>query len=448
MAGEKPNPTIFISYSWNNSDVADEIDGYFSSVGMNLTRDVRDSKYRQSIKEFMKKIGECEFVLMLISKEFLESQYCMYEAMELFTDNNFEKRFLPIVLENAMCFSPEEKIEWINYWQCKYAHLKNQYNSLTDYSNIDSLGEDLKNYDNIKSNIGNFLKRISDMNAKTYDYHKRNNFKDILETIGFEDGNLIEELFQIVFSTEDDKKIISLEKILIKHPYHRNGLFYKAYLFSEIKEYETAVILWDNYLKDYKNDYDAWYNKGIAYTAFGQHDKAIECYDKAIEIKPDDHEAWCIKGAAHRKLNQNEKVIECYDKALVIKPDDHEAWYNKGNAYTALGQHDKAIESYDKALEIKPDKHEAWNNKGNALNKLRKYENALYCHNIALGINSDDADVWYNLACTYSLMNNKPEMLENLKKAIELDVTCKADAKKDKDFKAFWDDPDFKGLVE
>ncbi len=33
MSDTKPNPTIFISYSWKNESVADEIDRYFSSVG-------------------------------------------------------------------------------------------------------------------------------------------------------------------------------------------------------------------------------------------------------------------------------------------------------------------------------------------------------------------------------------------------------------------------------
>jgi hypothetical protein len=39
-------------------------------------------------------------------------------------------------------------------------------------------------------------------------------------------------------------------------------------------------------------------------------------------------------------------------------------------------------------------------------------------------------------------------MLKSLKKAIELNPQFKEQAKKDNDFKEYWDDPDFKKLVE
>lgn len=38
-------------------------------------------------------------------------------------------------------------------------------------------------------------------------------------------------------------------------------------------------------------------------------------------------------------------------------------------------------------------------------------------------------------------------MINYLKKAIELDDECKS-AKEDEDFKEYWDDPEFKKLVE
>ena len=418
MAGEKPNPTIFISYAWANSDVADEIDKYFSSVGMSLTRDVRDAKYRESIKEFMKKIGKCDFVLMLISKEFLESPNCMYEAMEMFSYKDFKKRFLPIVLENANFYSPNKRIEYITYWESKYEELNNKIKGIKNLNNIDeSLREDLKIKKDISENIGNILGKIKDMNARTYEHHKNNNFKDLLEIIGFENGKLLEELFQIVFLDEDDKKLINLDKFLLRHPNYRAGLFYKAYLYGEIKEYDTAIMLWDNYINLYKDDHAAWGNKGNAYADSGKHEKAFECYDKSIEIKLDFHEAWNNKGVVFADLGQYEKAIECYDKSIEIKPDKYEAWNNKGIAYDDLGQYDKAIVCYNKAIEIKPDKNEAWNNKGNAYAALGQYDKAFVSFYKALEIKPDKHEAWFNLACAHALMNNKLEMLKKIGRA-------------------------------
>jgi tetratricopeptide (TPR) repeat protein len=551
MTETRPYPTIFISYSWKNERVADEIDKYFSSIGLNLTRDIRDSKYRTSIKEFMKKIKDTDFVLMLISKEFLESPNCMYEAMEMFKNKNYKKRFLPIVIENACCFKPLERKGYIKFWENEYDKLNNEFKDIKNLDNIDeSLREDLKIHKDISGNIGKILGIISSLNAKTYDAHKNSNFKEILELIGFEDSKLIEELFGIINLTDNIKILGKLDIFLSNHPNHKGGLFYKAYIYSEMKEYETAILLWDYYLTKIKDDFRAWYNKGIDLGNLEQYEKAIECYDKALEIKPDDYYAYDNKGIALGNLEQYEKAIECYDKALEIKPDLHEAWNNKGFALGNLEQYEKAIECYDKALEIKPDFHEAWNNKGIALGnleqyekaiicyekgikiksdkylawnnkgtvlakleqyekaiecfdkalaikpdfhlawnnkgfafgnleqnvkaiecfdkvleikpddhqvwdnkgytlcKMGKYEEALYHHKKAIDIKLDFADAWYNMACVYALMNNKEEMLKNLKTAIELDNINKEDAKTDEDFKAYWDDPDFKKLVE
>src|SRR5207249_7955720 len=62
-------PDIFISYSWKNKDIADEIDNRFKSVGITMRRDIRDAGYRKSIKEFMQQIRETDFVLMIISED-------------------------------------------------------------------------------------------------------------------------------------------------------------------------------------------------------------------------------------------------------------------------------------------------------------------------------------------------------------------------------------------
>ena len=56
----------FLSYNWNNSIIADQIDEWFSENNIKLQRDIRDLEYKQSIKEFMKTIRDAEFVIMII----------------------------------------------------------------------------------------------------------------------------------------------------------------------------------------------------------------------------------------------------------------------------------------------------------------------------------------------------------------------------------------------
>ena len=58
--------TIFISYSWNDKELVDAIDDIFNTHGITITRDIRDLEYRQSIKEFMSKIRETDFTIIIL----------------------------------------------------------------------------------------------------------------------------------------------------------------------------------------------------------------------------------------------------------------------------------------------------------------------------------------------------------------------------------------------
>jgi len=123
--------------------------------------------------------------------------------------------------------------------------------------------------------------------------------------------------------------------------------------------------------------------------------------------------------------------------------------------YYKLGEFEKCINELRKYLKVNPTDAEAYYNWGTALSDLAglKKDEALYGesiekHDKAIEINPKDANAWYNRACAFSLWGKREEALENLRKAIELDVKGKEDAKKDEDFKNLWGDEDFKKLVE
>ena len=59
---------IFLSYNWNNKNIADSIDSAFAGLPITIVRDERNLKYKQSIKEFMKKIRDSDYAIMLIRR--------------------------------------------------------------------------------------------------------------------------------------------------------------------------------------------------------------------------------------------------------------------------------------------------------------------------------------------------------------------------------------------
>ena len=94
-------------------------------------------------------------------------------------------------------------------------------------------------------------------------------------------------------------------------------------------------------------------------------------------------------------------------------------------------------------------KHEAaWSNRGGVLNRLGKYDEAIKSCDKAIELAPKWADPLYNRACAYARKGDKTNALADLKKAIELQRSLKAVARKDAAFKSLSSDPDFKKLTE
>jgi hypothetical protein len=175
---------IFLSYSWKDEVLANGIDEKFQSVGINLTRDIRDAEYKQSMKEFMRKVRNSKFVVIILSKNYLDSSNCMYEIIEFVKDPDYKERIIPIIEKSANIFFPEGKVKYLQYWDNQ---IKKLNNDVKQFEPTDAIGiiEDLKHYKNISSSISEFLSIISDMNNIVVDKTINDtDFNTILKYIG------------------------------------------------------------------------------------------------------------------------------------------------------------------------------------------------------------------------------------------------------------------------
>lgn len=164
LEGGNGMKTVFLSYSHSNCNLADFIDTALLNKGIRLTRDIRDIRYRQSIKEFMKSIRKTDCVFIIISKDYLQSSACMYEVLELVKDENYRDKIIPIINCDANIFDIAGRAAYIEYWQDQFkqadAHSRN-----IDILNRSFYIEELKKIESIQRNLPEFLELISDMNS-------------------------------------------------------------------------------------------------------------------------------------------------------------------------------------------------------------------------------------------------------------------------------------------
>jgi tetratricopeptide (TPR) repeat protein len=102
------------------------------------------------------------------------------------------------------------------------------------------------------------------------------------------------------------------------------------------------------------------------------------------------------------------------------------------------------IESIGEAGEKSPLIHF---NKGYALAKLGEYKEAIRANDRAIESEPELATAYYNRSCIYAIWGKQREMIEEITKAINIDVELIEFYKTDPDFDAYRDDPDFRRLV-
>ena len=184
--------SIFISYSWNDSDIVDKLDNELQLYGYKIIRDIRDAEFAQSIKEFMKQIRETDFSIIL-SDSFLKSENCMREIFEFIKDDDFRNRIIPIISQSAKkIWSIDKGILYTIYWKKQEEQFKEQLKLIDEESKRGYI-EDLKHISTIKDSIGEVISIFRDM--KMFDVDDKRLIENIVNYI--EGNKIIKKKFSL-----------------------------------------------------------------------------------------------------------------------------------------------------------------------------------------------------------------------------------------------------------
>ena len=156
-------PTVFISY--NRKSGASFVDTMVKALGERavVKRDSECIRPWESIRSFMNSIQKQDFVILVITDEYLKSDACMYEVIELMKDEYWFQKAMFAVLDGTHIYSPSEKAYYIGYWKDKRQVLEAKANNLS-VAEASSLGDDLSRYMEITNKIGTFLTKVADSN--------------------------------------------------------------------------------------------------------------------------------------------------------------------------------------------------------------------------------------------------------------------------------------------
>lgn len=100
----KTPPYVYFSYNWEvkSDEIVDKLGVLMRRNGLPYKRDKENCKYRDDIHDFMNKIREGKYVVVLLSKPYLESFYCMYELVGVINHADYKDRIIPLVIDDSI----------------------------------------------------------------------------------------------------------------------------------------------------------------------------------------------------------------------------------------------------------------------------------------------------------------------------------------------------------
>ena len=126
---------LYISYNWesNSQQLVDHFCFVLETEKIGYKRDKKDCGYRNNIKEFMNAIRAGKTIMVVFSRAYLKSKYCMYELSGIMEDPAFEDRIMPVVMDDTLRGADFYK-ELLLYWKQK---LDEQQQLVADLKDID-----------------------------------------------------------------------------------------------------------------------------------------------------------------------------------------------------------------------------------------------------------------------------------------------------------------------
>jgi len=347
---------IFISYSWTNSNIADQIEKDLSHFPISFVRDIHDIEYKSSISNFMQEIRNSDFAVLLISEHYLKSRNCMIEILHILNEQNFDEKILPIIINSPSIYSSETRISYTKYWIEEKNKLNILISSLPATAILKEI-EKLKEIEEIVSKINDFLVHLSDIKNITFDDIKKENYKSIIEKIGGVDVSPLIELLSITKLKDINKKDTLIDKWFDENKPNSEAYSIKAEIAKCRGNFDKAKYNYIKAIELNEENFMALNNYGfLLYELKENLDEAKLCFEKAIDISPNLTEARLNLGVLLSKYFEDyDGAKNQYEEIIKYNPLESRAYTNLANYYLTKGNNYKVCNLYEKAIAINPD---------------------------------------------------------------------------------------------
>ena len=191
-------------------------------------------------------------------------------------------------------------------------------------------------------------------------------------------------------------------------------------IYSQIKQFDKAILLFDESIKKFPDCIEAYPNLANVLMAKGKSDTAKNILKKAIELNPRYLRSYSILAGILVGEGNLKKAEFFLKKSLEINPKDINALVNLACVLKDSGNPEQAERFLKDALKINPSYDFALTNLGAVLNELEKFDEGEKYLREALDINSSSPMALNNLGNILTNKKNNNEAELCYRKAINI----------------------------
>jgi serine/threonine protein kinase len=170
---------------------------------------------------------------------------------------------------------------------------------------------------------------------------------------------------------------------------------------------------------------EAYASLAQAYLHKESMEKALESGHKAIELDPNNFIGYWILGRIRYSTKKDNEAIDLFEKVIKLNPEFYTAYNDIRMTYERLGNKEKLNETIQRSLKFYPEYLTRHPDDARAhlfyaldLAVAKQFDKAKIEADKAIKLNPTDVLMIYNVACFYSVMDEKKMAIETIGKAI------------------------------
>lgn len=123
---DEKKKTVFISYCWaDGTSYADDLERQLKDY-FQVYRDKTQLQANDDIYDFMGKVANCDYVIIVLTERYAKSRNCMLEITTLAAEPDWHQKAFVLVIDESM-YDVDRKIEVLTYWKSQQNLVRNKF---------------------------------------------------------------------------------------------------------------------------------------------------------------------------------------------------------------------------------------------------------------------------------------------------------------------------------